>query len=125
MNRRIITIAVLCSLVILIANSCLFWGNDDANQNNARLKSESLFPSRQIMIEVHPDSKTRVQNIEVPLDTLHDYLVRVSKIIGTEDVKVIVTAAEKTPFGDVSQAIDEARRAGYTDVSLSPRPLPK
>ncbi len=70
-----------------------------------------------IMIDVLPDGKTYVGNLEVPLDKMEAYLQKLARERQTD--RVIVNADQTTPYGPVMASMEAARNAGLENIALA------
>ncbi len=70
-----------------------------------------------IMIDVLPDGKTYVGNLEVPLDKMEAYLQKLAAQRQTD--RVIVNADQTTPYGPVMASMEAARNAGLENIALA------
>jgi len=70
-----------------------------------------------IMIDVLPDGKTYVGNLEVPLDKMEAYLQKLA--VQRQTDRVIVNADQTTPYGPVMASMEAARNAGLENIALA------
>lgn len=70
-----------------------------------------------IMIDVLPDGKTYVCNLEVPLDKMEAYLQKLA--VQRQTDRVIVNADQTTPYGPVMASMEAARNAGLENIALA------
>jgi len=70
-----------------------------------------------IMIDVLPDGKTYVGNLEVPIKQMEDILSRMAAERQTD--RVIINADESTPYAPVMAAMEAARNSGLENIALA------
>lgn len=128
MNARIATLAWLIPFLCVLSGSCArraVRDGGEATESPAASPEGLQEDMRDIHINVLPGTMVTVQGAEVPLKSLPQYLTAIAGKIGVAGIRVIISAREDTPYGQITEAIDAARGAGFTHVSLAPRPLPK
>ncbi len=70
-----------------------------------------------IMIDVLPDGKTFVGNLEVPIRDMEGVLKKMAAERQTD--RVIINADESTPYGPVMAAMEAARNSGLENIALA------
>ncbi len=70
-----------------------------------------------IMIDVLPNGKTYVGNLEVPIEEMEGVLSRMAAERQTD--RVIVNADESTPYAPVMAAMEAARNSGLENIALA------
>lgn len=70
-----------------------------------------------IMIDVLPDGKTFVGNLEVPIRDMEGVLKKMAAERQTD--RVIINADEATPYAPVMAAMEAARNSGLENIALA------